>query len=110
MSDRFLWRICVADERMEIAACHEGKPQFDLGRHTDILSGAEKVTAMELLLRSMNPQWIALDEITSERDVDAMLRLSYCGVPFLASAHAASRKELSDRQVYRQLLHIANPQ
>lgn len=105
LSRRFSWRICVADERMELAVCRDGVPQFDLGENTDVLSGAQKAEAIELLLRTMSPQWIALDEITSERDVAAMVRASYCGVRFLATAHAANRKELESRPVYRELLN-----
>ena len=31
LSDRFGWRICVVDERLELAACASGVPQFRLG-------------------------------------------------------------------------------
>ena len=57
-----------------------------------------------MLLRTMSPQWIAVDEITSEADVKAMLRASYCGVNFLATAHAGNREELMARPVYCELL------
>lgn len=104
LSQDFGWRICVADERMELAACMDGLPQFDLGCHTDVMSAVKKSLAISLMLRSMNPQWIALDEITAKEDVEAMMQASYCGVQFLATAHAANREELSRRQVYRELL------
>ena len=104
LSDRFSFRIGVADERMELGACCNGMPQFDLGKHTDVLSGVKKETAVELLLRTMSPQWIAVDEITAAGDIEAMVRGSYCGVSFLATAHAGSRDELRQREVYRKLL------
>lgn len=104
ISDRFLWRVSVVDERMELACCVGGKAQFQVGAHTDILSGVGKQRGIEMLLRTMNPQWIALDEITAEADVEAMVRASYCGVRFLATAHAVSRDELQRRPVYRTLL------
>lgn len=104
LSDRSGFRVSVADERMEIAACLDGQAQFDLGAHSDILSGVKKTEAIELLLRSMNPQWIALDEITAQEDVKAMIEASYCGVRFLATAHASCKSELSQRPIYRQLL------
>lgn len=103
-SDRFGWPMCVADERMELAACRSGAAQFDLGAHTDVLSGIAKGTAIEMLLRSMNPRWIAVDEISAEADVEALVRASYCGVRFLATVHAASFEELDKRPVYRRLL------
>lgn len=103
-SDRFGWPMCVADERMELAACRGGAAQFDLGAHTDVLSGIAKGTAIEMLLRSMNPRWIAVDEISAEADVEALVRASYCGVRFLATVHAASFEELDKRPVYRRLM------
>lgn len=103
-SDRFGWPMCVADERMELAACRGGAAQFDLGAHTDVLSGIAKGAAIEMLLRSMNPRWIAVDEISAEADVEALVRASYCGVRFLATVHAASFDELDKRPVYRRLM------
>lgn len=104
LSDRFSFRIGVADERMELVACYNGRPQFDLGKHADVLSGMRKEAAVEYLLRTMSPQWIAVDEITAAEDIEAMLRASYCGVSFLATAHAGSRDELQRRELYRRLL------
>ena len=104
LSDRFSFRIGVADERMELGACFQGRPQFDLGKHTDVLSDMRKEAAVEYLLRTMSPQWIAVDEITAAEDIEAMLRASYCGVSFLATAHAGSRDELQRRELYRRLL------
>ena len=104
LSDRFSFRVGVADERMELGACYNGRPQFDLGKHTDVLSDMRKDAAVEYLLRTMSPQWIAVDEITAAEDIEAMLRASYCGVSFLATAHAGSRDELQRRELYRRLL------
>lgn len=104
LSKRFRWRISVCDERMELAACLDGAPQFDLGPTTDVISGAYKSEGISMLLRTMNPQWIAVDEITSAEDVSAMCRASYCGVRFLATAHTSNESELKERPVYRQLL------
>lgn len=96
--------MCVVDERFELACCQNGQPQLRIGAHTDVLSGVGKRLGIEMLLRTMNPQWIALDEITAEEDVEAIVRASYCGVRFLATAHAASADELLQRPVYQKLL------
>ncbi len=104
MAGRFGWRVGVVDERQELAACLNGVPQLDVGLRSDILSGVGKAQGVELLLRSMRPQWIALDEITAESDVVSVSRAAYCGVRFLATVHADSREELSHRPVYRMLL------
>lgn len=107
MSDRFQWRISVVDERMEIASCVDGVSQFSLGAHTDVFSGVYKAEGIELLVRSMNPQWVALDEITAQKDIEAISRASYCGVRFLATAHASDVCELRQRPLYRELLSCA---
>lgn len=104
LSDRFFWRISVSDERFEIASCVNGMPQFSLGAHIDVLSGIRKSEAINILLRTMSPQWIALDEITAASDVEEICRASYCGVKFLATAHVSCPEELKTRPVYRELL------
>ena len=99
-------RVCVSDERGEIAAMREGRPQFDLGPQTDVLSNLSKAEGMMLLLRAMGPQWIAADEITAQCDIVAMEQISYCGVKLLATAHAGSIEELHARPLYRSLLSL----
>ena len=72
--------VALADERMEIAACRDGEPQFDVGQ-CDVMSGGSKSEVMTMLLRSMSPQVIALDEITGERDAAALIAASYLRLP-----------------------------
>lgn len=104
LSDRFRFRISVVDERGELAACVDGQPQLRVGRLTDVLTGGKKADGIEMLLRSMRPEWIAVDEITAEQDVAAMLHASYCGVCLLATAHAYSSEDLHRRPLYRKLM------
>lgn len=100
-------RVSVADERGELAAVHRGVPQFDLGNASDIMSGVPKSQAVMMLLRAMNPQIIAMDEISSPEDVEAAETASGCGVRLIATAHAADKSELCSRPVYRRLLELA---
>ena len=97
-------RVGVADERGELAAASEGGAAFDVGRHTDVLTGAPKAEAAMVLLRAMNPQVIALDEVSAPEDIEAVLRIAGCGVRVFATAHAASAAELAQRPLYRRLL------
>ncbi len=97
-------RVGMVDERGELAACREGLPQMNVGRHTDVLTGVPKEVGIDLLLRTMTPEWIALDEITAPEDVAAMDRAAYCGARFFATAHAASFSDLARRPLYRRLL------
>ncbi len=56
-----------------------------------------------MLLRTMGPQCIAVDEITAEKDCCALLHASFCGVQLLATAHAGSVSDLYRRPAYRML-------
>ncbi len=104
LSDRMGIRVGLADERGEVAASSGGIPQFNVGRLTDVMTGGEKSSGMMRLLRSMNPQVLAFDEISEERDLAAMQRAGYCGVYLAATAHAFSRDDLFSRPVYRTLI------
>ena len=57
-----------------------------------------------MLFRSMNPQIIAVDEITLQEDLTAMSLAAGCGVGLLATIHAAGVPELMQKPLYRQLL------
>lgn len=97
-------RVAVIDERGELAVCCKGRPQMELGNHTDVLSLCPKAVGIPMVLRGMNPQVIAVDEITAEEDIRAMCLAANCGVGLLASIHAASVDELHQKPLWRELL------
>ena len=96
--------VAVVDEREEIFPLYKGKVCFDCGMQTDVLSGCPKSVGIEAVLRSMNPYWIAVDEITAEEDCTSLLHAGWCGVEIIATAHAGTLSDLRTRPIYRRLL------
>ena len=91
--------ISVVDEREELF------PQgFDRGRRTEVLSGCPKAAGLDMLLRTMGPDTIALDEVTAGADCEALQRAAWCGVNLLATAHAASLSDYLHREIYAPLV------
>lgn len=90
--------VCIADERNELAASANGIPTLDVGRLTDVMSGLPKSAAMRLMIRNMSPEVLITDELASGEDAEAVREAAGCGVTVMASAHAASAKELLRRR------------
>lgn len=106
LSDRLDRRVALADPRGEVAALWQGAPQLDVGRRTDVLADCPVALAVPMLVRTMGPQWVCVDEITDPAELAAMEQASYCGVRFLATAHAAGVRDLASRPLYRRLLDL----
>lgn len=77
----------LVDERSEIAGSYLGCPQNDVGMRTDVLDACPKALGMMLLLRSMSPRVIAVDEIGGREDMEALKLASACGSRVLATVH-----------------------
>ncbi len=97
-------RISLIDERGEVAVVYHGAPQMDVGPRTDVLDACPKALGIPIVLRAMNPQIIAVDEITLREDLTAVNLAAGCGVGLLATIHAAGVTELLQKPLYRQLL------
>jgi len=87
----------LVDERSEIAGCCLGIPQNDIGMRTDVLDACPKEQGMMLLLRSMAPRVIAIDELGGTRELEALRVASYCGVGILATAHGTDVQDVWER-------------
>lgn len=87
----------VVDERSEIAGSFQGIPQNDIGMRTDVLDACPKATGMMLLLRSMAPQAIAIDELGGEADMQALHTAAFCGSRIVATVHGADVQDVIRR-------------
>lgn len=96
--------IAVVDEREELFPMWQGQVCFSPGDRTDIISGCNKAEGIEAVLRSMNPTWIAVDEITIQSDAESLLHAGWCGVNLMATAHASSIDDLKTRPIYQPLI------
>lgn len=84
----------VVDERSEIGACFQGIPQNDVGLRTDILDCCPKAAGMMMLIRSMAPSVVAVDEIGGEADLEALHYVLNCGCRVLATVHGSSMEDV----------------
>lgn len=92
--------VAVVDERGELFpdGC------FDIGLHMDVMTGCPKAVGVEMMLRTMGPSDIAVDEITAESDCAVLTQAGFCGVSVLATVHAASKQDLFSRAIYRSII------
>ena len=94
----------VVDERSEIGACYMGIPQNDLGIRTDILDCCPKARGMMMLIRSMSPQIIAVDEIGSRQDLEAIDHVIGCGCKLIATVHGSSIEDIRNKPILGELV------
>lgn len=104
ISDRLELTVGVADERSEIGGCYRGVPQCDIGLRTDVLDACPKAEGMHLLLRAMNPQVIAADELGSRAELEEVQSILNAGVTLVCTAHSASLEELRQRPGFAEIL------
>ena len=88
----------VADERMEIAGSYMGQAGMPLGVRTDVLSGCKKAEGVLMLIRSMNPNIIAVDEIGRPDEVKALRYAATCGITLLNTIHGMDMQDLKNKE------------
>lgn len=94
----------VVDERSEIGACYMGTPQNDLGIRTDVLDCCPKARGMMMLIRTMAPEVIAVDEIGGRQDMEAIEYVRNCGCKLIATVHGSSIDDIRTKPLLRKLI------
>lgn len=96
--------VSVVDERSEIGASFRGVPQCDLGMRTDVMDCCPKVLGMLMMIRSMAPRVVAVDEIGTKEDLEALRNVMKCGCKILATVHGASVDDLQKKRVLEDMV------
>lgn len=100
------YKTVIIDERGEIAGMAAGVSHYDLGIHSEVLSGFPKAIGMQMALRSLSPQVMICDELGKMEDITAALQAIRCGVAILASIHAGSLAECRQKYGMEHLWHL----
>lgn len=90
----------VVDERMELS----GNGMIDLGNKTDVLTNVSKYQGMKMLVRSMAPDVIVVDEIGTKEDVLAIKYMLVSGVKGIFTSHGKSIKDIYLNPILKELI------
>lgn len=92
-------KVAVVDERSEIGACFHGVAQNDLGASSDVMDNCPKAYGMRMLLRSMSPDVIAVDELGGEEDLTAVSEITRCGIHILGTLHGRDMDDINMKKL-----------
>ncbi len=70
---------------------------------SDIFISYPKGLGIEIATKSMTPELIICDEISSMQEADAILKSANCGVKLIATTHASSFEELCSKEILQGL-------
>ena len=91
-------RFSVIDSRQEIIT-----PYLE-NINCDAYVSYPKGRAIELATRTMTPEYIICDEISSEDEADAIIKASHTGVKLIATTHASSFEEVINKRILSPLI------
>jgi stage III sporulation protein AA len=97
-------KVCVIDERSELAACFEGIPQMDVGLRTDVLDGCMKSEGIMMAIRSMSPEVIICDEIGAYKDMESIIAALNSGINLITSIHGFGVEDIYERKVFKDVI------
>lgn len=92
-------RFAVIDSREEIIT------PYSQNANCDAYISYPKGLAIEQATKSMTPQLIICDEISSEQEANAILKASHSGVKLIATTHASRYEELDVKSIIKPLIN-----
>ena len=96
----------LVDERGEIAGCFQGIPQLDVGIRTDVLDNCKKTVGMRMLLRTMTPEVIAVDELGELEEIKLIRQMTGNGCAVIATIHGNDLEELKKKVFLREIWEL----
>ena len=97
-------KVGIIDERSEIAGCVHGVPQLEFGVRVDVLDGCPKAEGMMMMIRSMSPDVLVVDEIGRSEDSLAILEAVNAGIKLFSTTHGHTFAEVQKRPFMMDLL------
>ena len=96
------YKVCIVDERNEIS-----NNDFS-GPNTDVLSGFEKDRGITIAMRTLSPDFIVCDEISSANEVLKIIDGMNSGIKFILSLHSNDLEELKRKNIFKLLVSEAD--
>ncbi|MBT2687052.1 stage III sporulation protein AA [Bacillus sp. ISL-47] len=99
-------KVGVIDERSEIAGCVNGIPQMSFGHRIDVLDACPKAEGMMMMIRSMSPEVLVVDEIGRQEDAEAIMEAVNAGIKLIMTTHGNSLEEIKKRPTLKAVLDM----
>lgn len=97
-------KTAVIDERKEISGVSGGIITNDIGITSDVLDSYPKSDAIDIAVRTLSPEVIVCDEISTEYEINAIKTGVNCGVKFIVTVHAGDENEIYSRKQIEELI------
>lgn len=97
-------KVVIVDERNELAGKTGNEFTLNIGANTDVITGFNKATGIENAIRTMSPDVIVCDEISTRYELDKIRFGFSCGVKFFLSVHIGKKQDLYIKPLVNDLL------
>jgi len=97
-------KVGIVDERSEIAGCVAGVPQMTFGPRLDVMDACPKAEGMMMMIRSMSPDVLVVDEIGRAEDAEAISEAVNAGIKLIMTTHGSSLEEIRKRPSLKSII------
>lgn len=96
ISDKYEKNVVIIDEKFELSCDNS----FNLGKKTDILRGINKVEGINFAIKNLRPDYIILDELSTNQEYLGIISAISCGINLICSLHANNYEDLKRKFIY----------